>query len=259
MPLLINHKRILIQGKQNIIGENADEDADMTEVPVAVEMEETLITSMIVKIEEPVAVKDNGTFNLIEGEGKIIHFEGVEDNGMEMTLITMTEATGIEIPTVKVILTGAGDGIIIIEDKDIVIVEEGGDGIPISNITIQGIKNNPNFQTQIIIAHHLWHINTDTQSHMSNTHTPNNNNIYPKCRQLHHNKLQIFVSCVIVKAITIINANLQAISWPAHKKPSIKADHTAIRTLITGTGHMATMITMTLMGNIFSNGESRCC
>ena len=214
---------------------------------------------MIVKIEELVAVKDNGTFNLIEGEGKIIHFEGVKNNGMEMTLITVTETTGIEILTVKVILTGAEDGIIIIEVKDIVIVEEGEDGIPISNITIEGINNNPSFQTQIIIAHHLWDINTDTQFHMSNTHTPHNNNINPKCLQLHCNKLQIFVSCVIVKAITIINANLQVISWPAHKKPSTKADHTAIRTLITGTGHMVTMIAMTLMGNIFSNGGSRCC
>ena len=190
--------------------------------------------------------------------GKIIHYEGIENNGMEMTLITMTETTGIEIPMVKVILTGAEDGIIIIEVKDIVIVEEGEDGIPISNIMIQGINNNPSFQTQIIIAHHLWDINTDTQFHMSNTHTPNNNNINPKCRQLHRNKLQIFVSCVIVKAITIINANLQAISWPAHKKPSTKADHTAIRTLIMGTGHMVTMITMTLMGNIFSKRGSRC-
>ena len=85
-----------------------------------------------------------------------------------------------------------------------------------------------------------------------------NNSINPKCRQLHLNKLQIFVSCVIVKAITTINVHLQVILWPVHKKPSIKVDHTAIRTLITGTGHMATMITMTLMGNLFSSGGSRC-
>ena len=235
-----------------------DEDADATEVPVAVETEETLITGMIIMIEEPVMVKDNGTFNIIEGEGKIIHFEGAEDNGMEMTLITVTETTGIEIPTVKVIPTGVEDGIIIIEVKDIVIVAEAEDGIPINNITIQGINNNPNIQTQIIIVHHLWDINTDTQSHMSNTHTPNNNNINPKCCQLHLNKLQIFVSCVIVKAIMIINVSLQAILWPAHRKPSIKGDHTAIRTLIMGTGHMATMTTMTLMGNIFSNRGSQC-
>ena len=238
------------------MGDNADEDVDAIEVPVAMETEET---SMIMNIEEPVTVKDNGTFNIIEGEGKIIHFEDAKDNGMEMTLITMTETTGIEIPMVKVILTGVEDGILIVEVKDIVIGAEGEDGIPISNMTTQGINNNPNSQTPIIIIHHLWDISTDTQSDMSNTHTPsNNNNINHKCRQLHLNKQQIFVSCVIVKAITIINANLQVISWPAHKKPSIKADHTAIRTLITGNGHMAMMITMTLMGNIFSSGRSRC-
>ena len=192
----------------------------MIEVLVAVEMEVTLITGTISKIEEPAMVKDNGTFTIIEGVDKTTHIKADKDSGMEMTLITMTETTGIEILMVKVILTGAEDGIIITEVKDIVIVEEG-DGIPISNIMIKGINNNPNFQTQIIIANHLWDINTDTQSHMSNTPTPNKNNINPKCRQLHCNKLQIFVSYVIVKAITIINANLQVISWPAHKKPSI--------------------------------------
>ena len=51
-------------------------------------------------------VKDNGTFNIIEGEDKIIRFEGTEDNGMEMTLITGTEIIGIEILKVKVIPTG---------------------------------------------------------------------------------------------------------------------------------------------------------
>ena len=201
------------------MGANADEGADMIEVPVAVEMEGTLTTGTISKIEEPAVVKDNGTFNIIEGVDKTTRFEADEDSGMEMTLITVTETTGTEIPKVKAILTGVEDGIIIIEVKDIMIGVEGEDGIPISNITIQGINKNPNFQTQVIIVHHLWDINTDTPSHMSNTHTPNNNNnnINLKCRQLHLNKLQIFVSYVIVKAITIINANLQAISWPAHK------------------------------------------
>ena len=144
------------------MGDNADEDADVIEVPVAVEMEETLITGMKIKIEVPAAVKNNGTFNTIEDEGKKTHFEVIEDNGMEMTLITVTETTGIEIPTVKVILTGVEDGIIIIEVKDIVIGVEGEDGIPTSNITIQGINNKPNFQTQIIIVRHLWDINTGT-------------------------------------------------------------------------------------------------
>ena len=97
-----------------------------------------------------------------------------EDSGMETTQITMTETIGIEIPMVKVILTGVEDGIIITEVKDTVIVEEEEDGIPISKITIQGINRNPNFQIQIIIVHHRWDINTDTQSHMANIHTPSN-------------------------------------------------------------------------------------
>ena len=240
------------------MGDNTDNDADVIEVPVAVEMEGILITGTISKIEEPATVKHNRTSSIIEGMVKITHFKGAEDSRMEMTPITVTEITGIEIPMVKVILIGAEDGIII-EVRDIVIGEEGEDGTPISNITIQGINNNPNFQTRIIIVHNLWDINTDIQSHMSNTHSPNNNNISPKCRQLHLNKLQIFVNCVIVKTITTINANLQVISWPAHKKPSIKVTHTATKTLITGNGHMATLITMTLMGNLFSSRGSRCC
>ena len=171
----------------------------------------------------------------------------------------MTETIGTEILTVKVTLTGVEDGIIITEVKDIVIVGEGEDGIPLSNITTQGINRNTNFQIQIIIVHHQWDINTDTQSHMANTHTPNNNNsINHEGRQLHLNKLQIFVSCVIVKAITTINANLQVISWPAHKKLSIKADHIATKTLIMGNGHKVTLIATTLTGNLFSIGGSRC-
>ena len=250
LALIINHRIIPIQGKQNIMGDNADEDVDVIEVPMAVEMEETLITGMIIKIEVPDAVKDTGNFNIIKGEGKKTCLEVNKGNGME--------TTGIETLMVKVILAGVEDGIIIIEVKDIVIGAEGEDGIPISNITIQGINNNPNLQTQIIIVHHLWGISTDTQSHMSNTHTlnNNNNNINPKSHQLHLNKPQIFVSYVIIKDIMIINANLQAILWPAHKKPLIKADHTATKIRIMGNGRMAIMMTMTLMGNLFSSGGS---
>ena len=122
------------------MGDNVDEDVDEIEVHVVVETEETLKTGMIIKIEEPATVKDNGIFNIIEGEDKIIRFEGVEDNGMEMTLITVTEIIGIEIPKVMVILTGAEDGIIV-EVRDIVIGEEGEDGILFSNTMIQGTKN----------------------------------------------------------------------------------------------------------------------
>ena len=215
---------------------------------------------MISKIEEPTAVKDSETFNITEGVDKTTHIEVNKNSGMEMTLILATEITGIEIPMVKLILIGVEDGIIVTGVKDIVIMAEEEDGIPINNITIQGINNNLNSQIQITIVRHLWDINTDTQSHMSNTHTPNNNNnISHKCHQLHRNKLQIFVSCVIVKAIMIINANLQAISWPAHKNPSIKADHTVTKILITGNGHRVIMTILTLMANLFSNGGSRCC
>ena len=247
-----------MQGKQNIMGDNTAEEADMMEVLVAVEMEETLITSMISKIGEPAVVKDSETLITTEAVGKTTHIEADEDSGMEMTLITMTETIGIEILMVKVILTGVEDGTIIVEVKDIMITGEGEDGIPINNIMIHSINKNPSLKIQTIIAHHLWDINTGIQSHMSNTHTPNNHNTNHKCRQLHLNKLQIFVSCVIVKAIMTININLQVILWPTHKKPSIKAAHTATKTLIMGNGHMATMITMTLIGNLFSSGGSRC-
>ena len=228
----------------------------MIEGLVAVGMEVILITGMIIRIGELAAAKDSETFTIIKGVGKTTHIEVDEDSGMEMTLITVTEITGIEIPMVKVILIGVEDGIIITGVKDIVIMAEGEDGIPISNITTQGINQNPKFQIHIIIVHHLWDVNTDTQSHMSNTHTPNNNNISHICHQLHLNMLQIFVSCVRVKAIMIISANLQAISWPAHKKPLTKADHIATKILIMGNGHRVIMTTMTLMANIFSNGGS---
>ena len=257
-PLLIIHKNTQIQGMVIIVGDNAAEDADMTGVPVAVEVEETPIIGMITRSAAMAVVKGKETFNIIKGVDKITHIEVDEDSGMEMIRITMTEITGIETLMVKVILTGVENGIIITEVKDTVIVEEGEDGIPTSNITIQGINRNPSFLIQIITVPHRWDINTGTQSHMSNTHIPRNHNNINHQGQLHHNKLQIFVSCAIVKATMTINVNLQAILWPAHKKPSIKADHTATRTRIMATGHKAKMITMTLMGNLFSSGGSRC-
>ena len=221
------------------------------------ETEGTLITGMIIKIEQPAAVNYKGTFSITAVEVKKIHFEGDEDSGMETTPITATEITGIEIPKVKVILIGAEDGTIV-EVRDIVIGKEGEDGILISNTTTQGTNNRPSLQTRIIIAHNLWDINIDIQSHMSNTHIPSNNNTHLKCHQPHHGKLQISVNCVKVKATMIINANLQAILWPAHKKPLIKVAHITTKILIKGSGQMATLITMTLMGNLFSSGGSRC-
>ena len=170
----------------------------------------------------------------------------------------MTETIGIEIPIVKVILTEVEDGIIIVEVKDIVIVEEGDDGIPINSIMIQGINKNTNFKIQITTDHPQWDINTGTQPHMVSIHIRlNNNNTRHKCQRL-LNKLLIFVNCATVKAIMIINANLQAILWHAHRKLSTKADHTVTKTVIMGTGHKVKVITMTQMGNLFSSGGSRC-
>ena len=159
---------------------------------------------------------------------------------------------------VKVILTGVDDGIIIVEVKDIVIVEGVDDGIPISSITIQDTTRNPNSKTLITIDHPRWVINIDTQSHMVSIHiSPSNHSTRHKC-QPPLNKPLIFVNCATVKAITITNANLQVILWHAHKKPLIKADHTVTKTLKTGTGHKVTVTTMTQMGNLFSSGGSQC-
>ena len=133
---------------------------------------------------------------------------------MEMTPITVTEITGIEIQKVKVILIGAEDGTIV-EVRDIVIGEEGEDGILISNTMTQGTNNQPSLQTRIIIAHH----------HQYRYPIPYEQYSYPqqqqyrlKCCQPHHSKLQISVNCVKVKAIMIINANLQVIFMACTQK-----------------------------------------
>ena len=214
---------------------------------------------MTIKNEDPDAVKDNAILTIVEGVVTIIHIEDEEDNGMEMTRITVTETIGIEIPIVKVILTGVEDGIIIVEVKHIVIVEEGDDRIPISSIMTQGTNRNPNFKTQITTNHPRWDINTDTQFHMVSIHTHrnNNNNTRHKCQRL-LNKPLISVSCATAKAIMITNANLQVTLWHAHKKPLTKVDRTVTKTLIMGNGHKVKVITMTQMGNLFSSGGSRC-
>ena len=199
-----------------IMGDNAAEDAEITEAPVDVEIVKILITGMTIKNVDLEEVKGNVTLITVEGVVKIIHIEDDEDSGMAMTQITVTETIGI-VTTVKVILIGVEDGTITVEVKDIVIVEEGDAGIPISNIMIQGINRNPNFKIQITTDHPRWDINTGTQPHMVSTHThPNNNNTRHKCQRL-LNKPLIFVNCATVKAITIINANLQAILWHAPK------------------------------------------
>ena len=217
--------------------------------------EVTLITGLIIKIEEPATASHKGIFSITEV--KIIRFEGDEDSGMETTPIIMTEITGIEIPKVKVILIGTEDGIIL-EARDIVIREEGEDGTLINNIKTQGTKNRPNLQTRIITTHCPWDINIDTQSHMNSIHILNNNNTSLKYCLPHHNKLQISVNCVKVKAIMIINANLQVTLWPTHKKLLTKVADITTKIPIKESGQTVTMIKMTLMGNLFSSGGSRC-
>ena len=258
-PLSINRKHltIMVQVIIIIMGDNAAEDAAITEVLVDVEIM-AIRTVMTIKNEDLDAAKDNVIQIIVEGMATIIHTEDEEDNGTEMTQITVTEIIGTEIMMVKVILTGVDDGTIIVEVKDIVIVEEVDDGILVSNIMTPGTTRNPNCKTQITIDRLPWDINTDTQSHMVNTHTsPSNNSTRHNC-QPPLSKPLIFVNCATVKVTMTINANLQVILWHAHKKPSIKADHTVTKTLITGNGHKVTVTTMTQMGNLFSSGGSRC-
>ena len=69
------------------MGDNADEDAEITEVPEAVEMEETLTTSMINMIQA--AVKDNGTFNIISTTIPILK---------PKSLSSTTYGTAIQVP-----------------------------------------------------------------------------------------------------------------------------------------------------------------
>ena len=126
---------------------------EITEALVDVEIVAILIIDMTIRNADLDTVKGNVIFITVEGVVKIIHIEDDEDSGMEMTQITMTETIGIEIPIVKVILTGVEDGIITVEVKDIVIVEKGDDGIPISSIMIQGINRNPNSKIQITTDH----------------------------------------------------------------------------------------------------------
>ena len=158
---------------------------DAIEVHMAMETEGTLITGMIIKIKEPAAVNYKGTFSITEVEVKIIRFEGNEDSGMETTPITMTEITGIEIPKVKVILIGAGDGIIV-EVKGIVIGEEGEDGILISNTMTQGTNNRPSLQTRIIITHQFAnpnHYRPPPMGHQYRYPIPHEQYSYPQQQQ----------------------------------------------------------------------------
>ena len=117
-PLSINHKHltIMVQVIIIIMGDNAAEDAAVTEVLVDVEIM-AIQTVMTIKNEDLDAAKDNVIQIIVEGVATIIHTEDEEDSGTEMTRITVTEIIGTEIMMVKVILTGVDDGTIIVEVK----------------------------------------------------------------------------------------------------------------------------------------------
>ena len=207
------------------MGDNADEDTEITEVSRG--RGNGGNSNNRYDQHDPGAGHGQGQwdFQYNRGRGQENSFQADNDSGMEMTLITVTETTGIEIPMVKVIPTGVEDGIIIIGVKDIVIGAEGEDGIPIRKHHNPGYQqqsqfSNPNHYHPPPMGHqYRYPIPYEQYSYPNNN---NNNNTNLKCHQLHLNKLQISVSCVTVKAIMIINANLQVISWPVHKKPSIK-------------------------------------
>ena len=170
-----------------------------------------------------------------------------------MTPLITTETIGIEILMAKAILTGAEDGMVT-EARDIVTRGEGENGTLVSNTMTWATHNNPNILTQITIAHLSWVININTQSRMNNIHIPSNSSISHIDHQCNHVRVQSYVNCVRIKAITIINASLQAILWRTHKKLSIKVTHITTKTLIKESGQMGTMTIMTPMGNLFSNG-----
>ena len=98
------------------MGDNAAEDAAITEVLVDVEIMAIRIV-MTIKNEDLDAAKDNVIQIIVEGVVTIIHIEDEEDSGTEMNRITVTEITGTEIMMVKVILTGVDDGTIIVRSR----------------------------------------------------------------------------------------------------------------------------------------------
>ena len=241
---------------ENIAVDNEDKGADKTTALEDVEVMETLIIGMKIKIEGEVEVKEKGSLQTIEEEVKIIFLEGNEDNGMVMTWVTVTETIGTEIMMGKIMGTELGDGMAI-EDKGIVIEDREGDGTQIPNILNKNTHSNHNTPIQIIISPLRWVISTNIRCHMSSTHsTRNRNNSIHRDHQPNCTKQQIYVSCVKIKAIMTINANLQATLWPKRKKLLIRDVHTINRTQVKENGQMGKMTTMTPMANLFSKGGS---
>ena len=76
LALLTNHKKILIQVIVTVMGDNAAEDMDMIEVPVAVEMEAAQITGMITRSVELAAVQGQRDFQYNRGRGQDNSYQG---------------------------------------------------------------------------------------------------------------------------------------------------------------------------------------
>ena len=191
----------------------------MTEVHAVGEVLQVLTTDMsnLSAVEE--GVTSNETTPKIEVEVKTPHFEDVENHGMVTISIIGKETIGIDMEIIKVILTGGEDGMVI--DVKVAVTGAGEDaGTPIPIIHNRATHNNHNIQTLIIIIHLQWAIDIDTKYPMNNIPVIRHSrpNISHNEFQHNHIKLQIYVNCVRIKAITIISANLQAILWHEHRK-----------------------------------------
>ena len=191
---------------ENTAVDNEDEGVDKTAALEDVEVMETPIIGMKIKIEGEVKVKEKGSLQKIEEEVKIIVLEGDKDNGMVMTQVTVTETIGTEIMTGIIMETEVGDGMAI-EDKGIVIEEGVGDGTQILNILNKNTHSNHNTLIRIIIGPLQWVVNTNIKCHMSSTYpTHNCNSSTHRDHRPNRAKQQIYVNCVKIKAIMTINA-----------------------------------------------------
>ena len=240
----------------NIAVDNEAEGAEMTAGLKDGAALEILTIDMTIRIEGEVEVKEEGSLQITEEEVKIIFLEADADNGTVMTEVTVTETIGIEIMMVTTMGTEVGDGIAI--EGKVIVIEDGEDnGIQIPNTLNKNIHNT--IPTRIITGPLLWDANINTNCPMSNTQPTHNSNSNTHSDHPHNRgKQPIYASCVKIKVTMTINANLQVISWPKHKKRLTKAVRTITRTQIKGIGQMGTMIMMTLMASLFSKGGSRC-
>ena len=212
------------------------------------------IIDMKIKIEGEVEVKVEGSITRIGDMVKRI-FQGEDaGHGSIMIQIIVTETIGIDRARANIIVMGDGT---VTGDKTTVTEAEVDDGTNMSNTPH---RNTPRITRRLIITGpHQWGVNTNTKCRMSNTHpTHNKRNNIPNGHLHNHGKLQIYVSYVKTKATMIINASLQAILWPGHKRRLIKAAHTIIKNLLKGNGQMGRMIMMTPMASLFSSRGSRC-